>query len=89
MVRLEEETRGGEEVTRIRTLRILTAAAYPAIASGWSAAAAAQEAGPMARLPADPPIGGLIWTVIIPAALLVGSFLATYLLYRRFSKDEG
>ena len=37
-------------------------------------------------LPADPPIGGSIWTLVIPAILLVGSFLATYLLYRRFSK---
>ena len=76
-------------MTRIRTLRILAAAACLTFASGRSAAAAAQEAGPMARLPADPPIGGFIWTVIIPAALLVGSFLATYLLYRRFSKEDG
>jgi hypothetical protein len=43
----------------------------------------------MAPLPADPPIGGLVWTVLIPAILLVGSFLATYLLYRRFSNEEG
>ena len=76
-------------MTRTRTLRILAAAAYLTIASGWSAATAAQEASPMARLPADPPIGGFIWTVIIPAVLLVGSFLATYFLYRRFSKEEG
>lgn len=43
----------------------------------------------MAPLPASPPIGGFIWTVVIPAALLVGSFLGTYLLYKRFSKEEG
>jgi hypothetical protein len=43
----------------------------------------------MAPLPASPPIGGFIWTVVIPAALFVGSFLGTYLLYKRFSKEEG
>jgi hypothetical protein len=43
----------------------------------------------MAPLPADPPIGGAIWTVVIPAILFIGSFLGTYLLYRRFSKGEG
>ena len=43
----------------------------------------------MAPLPASPPIGGVIWTVVIPAVLLVGSFLGTYLLYKRFSKEEG
>lgn len=43
----------------------------------------------MAPLPASPPIGGFIWTVVIPAVLFVGSFLGTYLLYKRFSKEEG
>ena len=43
----------------------------------------------MAPLPAEPPIGGPIWTVVIPAVLLIGSFLGTYLLYKRFSKEEG
>ena len=43
----------------------------------------------MAPLPAEPPIGGAIWTVVIPALLLIGSFLATFLLYKRFSKEEG
>jgi hypothetical protein len=52
-------------------------------------AALSQEGGGMAPLPADPPIGGPVWTILIPAILLVGSFLATYLLYRRFSKEEG
>ncbi|MGW8267187.1 MAG: hypothetical protein ACWGSQ_12535 [Longimicrobiales bacterium] len=55
----------------------------------WATAAAGQETGRIAPLPADPPIGGVLWTVIIPSALLIGSFLATYLLYRRFSKEEG
>lgn len=42
-----------------------------------------------APLPAQPPIGGLVWTVVIPTVLLGGSFLATYLLYRRFARREG
>jgi hypothetical protein len=38
-------------------------------------------------LPVDPPIGGPVWTVLIPAVLFIGSFLGTYLLYRRFSRE--
>ena len=49
----------------------------------------AQTAVEHAPLPADPPIGGPGWTVVVPAVLLVGSFLGTYLLYRRFAKEEG
>ena len=41
-----------------------------------------------APLPAQPPIGGPVWTVVIPSVLLVGSFLATYFLYRRFARRE-
>ncbi len=43
----------------------------------------------MAPLPAEPPIDGLVWTVFIPAILFIGSFLGTYLLYKRFAKGEG
>lgn len=39
-------------------------------------------------LPAEPPIGGVVWTVVVPAVLLVGSFVATYLLYRHFAREE-
>ena len=48
---------------------------------------ALQDAEAMAPLPADPPIGGPVWAVLIPAILLVGSFVATYLLYRRFAGE--
>lgn len=41
-----------------------------------------------APLPAEPPIGGPLWTVVIPATLLLGSFFGTYLLYKRFAKEE-
>ena len=51
-------------------------------------AAAVQASEAMAPLPAEPPIGGFVWTVVIPAILLLGSFLGTYLLYRRFSRVE-
>jgi hypothetical protein len=43
----------------------------------------------MAPLPAGPPIGGPIWTVVVPAVLFLGSFIGTYLLYRKFSGGEG
>ena len=36
------------------------------------------------RIPAEPPIQGAFWTVVVPALLLAFSFLATLLLYRRF-----
>jgi hypothetical protein len=48
---------------------------------------ALQDAEGMAPLPTDPPIGGPVWTVLIPAILLVGSFIGTYLLYRRFARE--
>jgi hypothetical protein len=41
-----------------------------------------------APIPADPPIGGPVWTLAVPTVLFVGSFLGTYLLYRRFSQVE-
>lgn len=43
-------------------------------------------------LPADPPIDGPFWSVVVPAALLAVSTAATWLLYRMFaggSDDDG
>lgn len=49
----------------------------------------AQEASHrIAPLPAQPPIEGPLWTVVIPAILLLGSFLGTYMLYKRFAQEE-
>jgi hypothetical protein len=48
----------------------------------------ARAQGEMAPLPVDPPIGGVGWTVVIPALLFAGSFLGTYLLYKRFAREE-
>jgi len=39
-------------------------------------------------LPAEPPIGGPVWTIVVPAALLVVSIWGTWLLYRHFAKEE-
>ncbi len=36
-------------------------------------------------IPAEPPLSGPLWTLALPAALFAVSFLATWLLYRRFS----
>jgi hypothetical protein len=38
-------------------------------------------------IPAKPPIDGPLWTVVLPAAILVVATLATWLLYRRFSEE--
>jgi hypothetical protein len=40
------------------------------------------------RIPAESPIGGPFWTVVLPVLLFAVSFLATYLLYRHFA-DRG
>ena len=39
-------------------------------------------------IPARPPIGGPFWTIVVPAALLSVSIVATWLLYRSFSRKE-
>ena len=38
-----------------------------------------------APIPADPPIGGPLWSLGIPALLLLVSIVATWLLYRHFA----
>ena len=43
----------------------------------------------MTPIPAEPPISGSFWTIVLPAALFGLSFFATWMLYRRFArKDE-
>jgi hypothetical protein len=39
-------------------------------------------------LPAEPPLGGIVWSYVVPGALLVVAFLGTFLLYRRFASEE-
>ena len=38
-------------------------------------------------LTADPPIGGFLWSVVVPALLLLVAAGATWALYRRFEKE--
>lgn len=39
-------------------------------------------------LPASPPVGGVLWSVIVPALLLAVAVGATVLLYRHFAGRE-
>ncbi len=41
----------------------------------------------VAPIPADPPIGGAFWTLVVPTLLFVIAFGATWMLYRRFTRD--
>lgn len=63
--------------------------AFLALVATEALSAAVQATPGLAPLPADPPIGGPVWTIVVPALLLFGSFAATYLLYKRFAKEEG
>ncbi len=40
------------------------------------------------QIPAKPPIGGPLWTVAVPAALLAISIIGTWLLYRHFAGEK-
>jgi hypothetical protein len=44
-----------------------------------------QAAMATGRIPAEPPIHGPIWTVVVPALLLIFTAVATAMLYRRFA----
>lgn len=39
-------------------------------------------------LPAEAPIGGVMWSVVVPALLLAIASGGTYLLYRRFAAED-
>jgi hypothetical protein len=39
-------------------------------------------------LPAEPPIGGPLWSVLVPAVLFAVAFGATFLLYRHFANRD-
>jgi hypothetical protein len=44
-----------------------------------------QAATTVTPIPAEPPIGGPIWTLVVPALLLLFTAVATAMLYRRFA----
>jgi hypothetical protein len=41
----------------------------------------------MEPLPVSSPLQGVVWSWIVPAAVFAVAFGATWLLYRRFSKE--
>jgi len=43
----------------------------------------------MTPLPAEPPLSGPLWSVIVPVLLLSVTCLATWLLYRHFAGKGG
>ena len=47
----------------------------------------ATAVGVVDRIPADPPIGGPVWSILVPALLFGVASTATWLLYRRFSDE--
>ncbi len=51
--------------------------------------AALEQAADVSPLPARSPIGGPLWSVVIPALLLLTAALGTLMLYRHFAKQEG
>jgi len=53
-----------------------------------SHAAFSIQAAAAHALPAEPPIGGMMWSVVVPALLLIIAFGATCLLYRRFAGED-
>ncbi len=40
----------------------------------------------MQPLPADPPLHGFFWSMVVPVLLFAVAASATWLLYRRFSR---
>jgi len=42
----------------------------------------------MTPLPVDPPIGGVLWSIVIPVLLWLVTAGATYLLYRHFAGKD-
>jgi hypothetical protein len=44
-----------------------------------------QATSAMAPIPAEPPIGGPFWTLLVPALLLIFTAVATAMLYRKFA----
>jgi len=41
----------------------------------------------MQPIPAEVPISGPFWTVVVPTLLFAAALIATWLLYRRFSRE--
>jgi hypothetical protein len=46
------------------------------------------QSGDVAPLPAQSPIGGPLWSYVIPALLLAVAGLGTFMLYRHFARQD-
>lgn len=67
------------------------------LSAGWIPLAATwlilpQEGGPgggpgLDPLPAEPPVSGPVWGIVVPAALFLVALVSTVLLYRHFAGD--
>jgi hypothetical protein len=42
----------------------------------------------MTPIPVGPPIGGVLWSVVVPVLLWLVTFGATYLLYRHYAGKQ-
>lgn len=49
---------------------------------------ASLQAGAIGPLPAETPIGGPLWSLVVPALLLAVAAFGTFLLYRHFARRE-
>ena len=49
---------------------------------------ALMQSGDVAPLPAESPIGGPLWSYVVPALLLGVATLGTLMLYRHFATQE-
>ena len=47
------------------------------------------EGGEVKPLPAEPPIGGALWEIVVPAILFLFALTATVMLYRHFARRGG
>lgn len=50
--------------------------------------AASLQSGALAPLPAETPIGGPLWSYVVPALLLAVAAFGTIMLYRHFAGPE-
>lgn len=58
------------------------------ISSAWALVAPLIQSGDVTPLPAESPIGGPLWSLLVPAMLLATACLGTLLLYRHFARRE-
>ncbi len=56
--------------------------------AAFACVAVVAQSGEVAPLPAQSPIGGPLWSYVIPALLLLIAALGTLMLYRHFANQE-